>query len=158
MRARWKSITGKVKKGHGVASGTAADSPYPAGSITLQLPAFKKRGLNLYQFFPATLNVSIYPYRFRMKAPRYIFRQVKWIEKFPAEDFSFARCKVLCKGLNSAGYIYYPHPATKECHFQDPYTLEILTRYIPGLKYGLSVKLLINRHEIKIFKDVQKCR
>jgi len=158
MRRRRESIIGIVKKGHGIASGTAADSPYPAGSIAMQLPAFKAYGLDLYQFFPATLNISIYPYLFQMTAPRYTFRQVKWIENFPAEDFSFASCKVIYKEFNFRGYIYYPHPDTKERHFQDPYTLEVITHYIPGVKYGLPVQLIINQHEIKIYKDVCKCR
>ena len=41
------SVTGKVVLGHGVASGRAANSPYPRGSLEMQIPCFLDRGLDL---------------------------------------------------------------------------------------------------------------
>ena len=38
-------IRGTVIAGHGVASGRASDSPYPAGTISLQRPFFQDLGL-----------------------------------------------------------------------------------------------------------------
>ncbi len=46
-----------VRQGHGVASGRAPDSPYPAGTIALQAPLFARHGLDLSPFFPGTLNL-----------------------------------------------------------------------------------------------------
>ena len=37
----------------------SADSPYPDGSIPLQMPHFAARGLDLLPYYPATLNISI---------------------------------------------------------------------------------------------------
>lgn len=38
----WKIVEGVVKEGHQVASGMAKDSPYPRGTIEMQLPFLKR--------------------------------------------------------------------------------------------------------------------
>src|SRR6185503_17786920 len=92
---KWIRISGIVDRGHQVASGMASDNPYPNGTIKMQIPFFKERGLDLGSFFQGTLNVSISPNSFEMKLPEYTFRKVAWTTLHPPEDFSFSRCKII---------------------------------------------------------------
>ena len=119
-----QSVAGIVVRGYRVASGLASDSPYPAGSIEMQMPHFLARGLDLRPYFPGTLNISIHPATFSIQEPAYTFRQVAWSPAHPAENFSFARCHLGFDGSMVAGLVYYPHPETKPGHFQEASTLE----------------------------------
>ena len=145
-----QKVDGIIQQGHGVASGTASDSPYPRGTIEIQSPFFKALGLDLAPFFPGTLNVSIHPNTFELLQPEWTFPQVKWIEGFPAEDFSFSRCQLLFADVAYNALVYYPHPETKVRHFQNPSILEILAPSIPGIQYGSAVAIAYNPVEIRI--------
>ncbi|HEY9738682.1 MAG TPA: hypothetical protein V6D06_20455, partial [Trichocoleus sp.] len=79
----WLELPGKIVPGHQVASGRSADSPYPRGTIDMQIPHFKARGLDLSAMFPATLNVSVAPYVPLLKAPEITFAEVKWSPPHP---------------------------------------------------------------------------
>lgn len=146
----WITLAGVVVSGHRVASGLATDSPYPRGTIEMQAPFFRDRGLDLSAFFLGTLNVSIHPYRFAVKTAPYCFRDVKWSPEHPAEDFSFLHSQVDVQDTTYSGWLYYPHPETKLGHFQAPSTLELLMPPIPDLRYGdrLSVRLWLNEIQI----------
>jgi hypothetical protein len=141
-------ISGLVVAGYRVASGPSKDYPY--GTLEMQIPLFKQRGLNLEGLHPGTLNVSIAPATFEMVNPEYTFRQVAWTDLHPPEDFSFSRCTVRFKGTGYAGYVYYPHPETKKKHFESASILEIISVYIPGIKYGDRMELELNADEIRI--------
>jgi hypothetical protein len=148
----WRSITGTITEGHGVASGKSGDSRFPQGTIALQKPFFAERGLDLYRYFAGTINVSIAPYRYSIKQSKYTFRWVKWSPTEPAEDFSFFDCRILLdRGTKLEGLIYYPHPETKPEHFHPPHILEILTEFIPDLQYGKEILLEIDRTQIEIY-------
>jgi len=112
----------------------------------MQMPIFSKLGLNLYGFYPATINISIFPKKFVLKNPRLTFRGVKWSENHPAEDFSLTKCKLIFKHQIYEGYIYYPHPETKPDHFHDDSTIEVICRYIKNIYYGASVILILKDH------------
>ncbi|AFZ34556.1 hypothetical protein Sta7437_0974 [Stanieria cyanosphaera PCC 7437] len=144
MVQNWLTIDGVIKSGHQVASGLAGDSPYPQGTIEMQLPFFQERGLNLSSFFLGTLNISIAPATFILKHPEYTFKQVQWHPDYLAEDFSFSACQIIFQTKNYNGWIYYPHPETKIGHFQDNSTIEVIAPFIPSLNYGNRVDLLIN--------------
>jgi hypothetical protein len=150
QQTAWIGVPGVVLRGHQVASGTGADSPYPHGSISMQLPFFKALGLELGAMHPATINVSITPLRFALLAPQYTFKAVAWTHLHPPEDFSFSACLLEHQGSACAGWIYYPHPQTKQTHFQPASTLEILAPHIRGMAYGSSVLLRLNPAEIAI--------
>jgi hypothetical protein len=90
----WRTVDGILERGYGVASGTGTDSPYPRGTIEMQIPFFKALGLDLTRFFPGTLNVSISPKTFQLINPEFTFRQVHWTDRHPPEDFSFSRCQL----------------------------------------------------------------
>jgi len=148
MSQRWVIVRGTVARGHRVAS--RKSEYYPSGTIKMQKPFFKERGLDLTPYKNGTLNISISPYIFTMKKPEYTFPNVEWTSKHPPEHFSFSRCKVEFKGMVYDGWVYYPHPETKERNFQDPSIIEIIAHKIPGIKYGDRVKITINSDEISL--------
>ncbi len=147
----WTRIEGNVTAGHGVASGQADDPRFPGGTIALQTPFFRHRGLDFSVFHPGTLNVAIAPGRYSVKRARATFRGVKWSPLVPAEDFSFFDCRVVtADGDERQGLIYYPHPETKPEHFQAPDVLEVLTSYIEGLGIGDAVTLIVDDEQMEI--------
>jgi hypothetical protein len=141
-------VSGVIVEGYRVASGPSKDYPY--GTLEKQIPLFKQLGLDLERFHPGTLNVSIAPATFEMVNPEYTFRQVDWTDLHPPEDFSFSRCPVRFNGASYAGYVYYPHPETKKRHFESASLIEIISVYIPGIRYGVRVELELNADEIRI--------
>jgi len=148
-KTQWITLKGRLKKGYRVASGPS--KAYPEyGSIEKQKPYFKKLGLNLDRVFNGTLNVSIHPYHFAMSRPGYKFKKVKWTELTNAEDFSFSRCKVIFRGKEYNGWVYYPDPKTKKDHFQSASTIEVLAPLIPNIKYRNKVEISLNRAEITV--------
>ena len=144
MDTEWILVEGIIKQGHQVASGLAKDSPYPQGTIEMQIPFFQKLGLDLSSFFLGTLNISIYPQIVTINQPEYTFREIKWHRDYPAEDFSFSACEVIFEEKNYSGWIYYPHPETKIGHFQDSSTIEAIAPCISGINYDARVQLRIN--------------
>jgi len=146
----WKEVRGVVVRGHRVASGLNPATPHPLGTIRLQIPHFARRGLDLTGWHPATINVSIAPRRFTLRAPCYTFRNVAWTSLHPGEDFSFCRCRVVYGGEAVAGWVYTPHPDTKPDHVQPPDVLEIITRYLDGLTYGVPLILRLPPTEITV--------
>jgi len=146
----WVVVAGTVVRGHGVASRAGEGSPYPAGTLEMQIPHFRRLGLNLDRYVPATLNISIVPRRFHLRNPRHTFRGVRWTSLHPPEDFSFSPCRVVFAGATYEGLVYHPHPETKARHFQDASTIEVLAAYIPGVTYGSRVELHVRREEIDL--------
>ena len=154
MLENMSRVPGIVCKGHRVASGQGASiedlSRYPQGTLSLQFPQFIERGLDLQNFYQGTINVSIAPHKFRIIKPEHCFRDVCWDSYGTTEDFSFLACKVVVQGQIYNAYIYYPHPETKPCHFQDPQVLEILSVKIPGIEYDTKLHLEVCDDQIII--------
>ena len=148
--SRYLVVTGKVIKGHGVASGTGSDNTYPESTIAMQTPFFKERGLDLSDYFIGTINVSIAPKKFKMIAPKYHFENVAWTDQIPPETFSFSPCRLDFEHRQYDCLIYYPHPETKVIHAQPPSMLEIIGPKIEGIQNGLEVQLSLNSKEISI--------
>ncbi|PNW46534.1 UNVERIFIED_CONTAM: hypothetical protein BEN50_12000 [Euhalothece sp. KZN 001] len=148
----WISVKGKVQKGYGVASGKSGDPRFPKGTLELQKLFFYERGLNLDDYYLGTINLSISPHQYEVKAPKCTFRNVKWSPDNPAEDFSFFDCRVVTDSNNPLnGLIYYPHPETKPEHFQSPDILEIITFPIDGLKEGDELMIELDRQQMEIY-------
>lgn len=143
-----KKASATVVKGHQVASGTAKDSPYPAGTIVLQKPFFAALGINLAAMFEGTLNLSVAPCEFKILQADYQAKAVKWLPDFPAEDFSFVVCRVEYAESHFPGLVYYPHPETKVRHFQKASLIEVLCPFIEGIDYGDSVSLEYDSEKI----------
>ena len=135
-------------RGHQVASRPSKDYPY--SSLEKQKPFFKALGLNLYEYFNGTLNISIAPLEFEMVRPEFTFELVEWTDLHPPETFSFSRCKVFFKGVEYAGWVYYPHPETKKTHFQNASLIEVITYEIPDIKYDDKLEIEVNADEIHV--------
>ncbi len=146
----WHALRAVVCAGHGVASGSSASSPYPAGTIVLQQPFFKQRGLDLSALYPGTLNVSIAPYTWRLLRADYHFAHVAWTDRHPPEDFSFVACRLSYAKQEHHGWVYYPHPETKAAHFQSPHIIELLLPPIADIHYGSTVQLYLPAAQIAL--------
>lgn len=153
MDAPFITIKGKVIRGHKVASQRSRD--YPFGTIEKQKPIFKRLGLDLDRVFNGTLNISISPMRWMLKDPEFTFELVEWTELHPPETFSFARCTVRFKDAPYEGWIYFPHPETKQRHFQDPTVIEIIAEEITGLRYGDEVQIIVEALRVRIYDQAR---
>lgn len=143
-----KRLPGILVRGHQVAS--RPSQAYPYSSLEKQKPFFKERGLDLYEYFNGTLNISIAPRTFEMSAPEFTFPLVEWTDLHPPETFSFSRCKVIFREIEYEGWVYYPHPETKKTHFQNPSLVEVITYSIPGIQYGDRLELVFNTDEVTV--------
>lgn len=144
----WTSVRGVLAKGYRVASGPS--QYYPYGALDRQRPLFKQRGLDLGEYFNGTLNIDIRPYAFRMVKPEYTFRNVEWTDLHPPEHFSFSHCRVLFRGGQYEGWVYYPHPETKKRNFQNPSLLEVIAHEVPNIRYGDALEVEINPERIEV--------
>ena len=115
----------------------------------MQIPHFAELVLDLRWCFLGTLNVSIAPNEFEIVEAPLTFRDVKWCETEPAEDFSFFDCEIRTRAEDdfARGIIYYPHPETKPEHFQPPDVLEVLTSELPQ---GSEIELRLPSSQIRI--------
>jgi hypothetical protein len=84
----------KLVAGHGVASGRAATSPYPAGTIHLQAPFFAARGIDLAPYFAGTLNLEASWGHWRLNDPDERVEALAWTDRHPPETFSFWHCRL----------------------------------------------------------------
>lgn len=138
--AAW--VSGIVVTGHGVASGRAADNPYPAGTIAMQAPHFLRVGIDLSAFFPGTLNVDLAPHKPQMR--RIVFDGVLNWHADISERFMLAHieCRLASQPEREfAGLWYYPHPATKPAHFQRDTVVELLLPAIDGVQGGQGIAI-----------------
>ena len=135
-------VKGILVKGYGVASGPSADYPY--GSLERQIPIFKGRGLDISDCFAGTLNIDIQPVTFELVRPEFTFRDVRWTDMHPPEHFSFSRCSFRHADARYEGWIYYPHPETKQRNFHNPSLMEIIAKYIPGVAIGDTFEIAVN--------------
>ena len=147
MTLSWILLHGRLARGYRVASGPSADYPY--GALDRQRPLFAARGLDLGAYFNGSLNVDIAPRTFKMLKPQYTFPLVEWTDLHPPETFSFSRCRVIFRGVEYDGWVYYPHPETKKRNFQNPSLIEVIAMEIPGIAYDDELDLLVNPDEIE---------
>ena len=82
-------LPGVVVAGYGVASGQNPKSPFPKGTIELQIPVFQRLGLDLSWVYPGTVNVSIKPKRLRIVRPWRCYTDVQWTPDWNREHFFF---------------------------------------------------------------------
>ncbi len=143
-------LQGLVVQGHGVASGVASNSPYPQGSVSMQLPFFKTLGLDLSDCWPGTVNVSLAPLTWSLVQADYCFERVIWTHLHPAETFSFVRLKLLWRQHNVDAWLYRPHPETKAAHHQANTVVEIIAPRLDGLAYGDNVQLVFPLGSIQV--------
>jgi hypothetical protein len=153
-----KMIMTKVVPGHKIASGTSStDLRFPQGTIKTQQPFFKELGLDFDKYFEngfvsGTLNLSVAPHEVIIKQPEYYFKNVKWTDLFPAENFYFSEAQIFSNGLKMhKALIYIPDPLTKPDHFQGSSIIEVIAEYVPA-QYGQLVLLNYNTDALSIEK------
>jgi hypothetical protein len=155
-------------RGHGVASGQAATSPYPAGTIALQTPHFARLGLDLSGCHPATLNLRVPGGRWRLRHPAWHVERLHWTPLHPPETFSFWPCLLGWQPLPCgspeegqapappvAGWIYRPDPATKARHFQPADQLEVLAPWIPAVEQGARLELGVDSRHCRLIQPAR---
>jgi hypothetical protein len=152
MPGRWIAVRGIVVRGHGIASGRAPDTPYPAGSIALQRPHFAARGLDLADLFDGTVNLDLAPRQWRPAAAELTLRDVAWTPLIPPETFSFIPCRASIVGEPSvyAGFVYYPHPETKPGHHQPGSVLELLLPHLEDLRPGTILDVQLPAEQVEL--------
>jgi hypothetical protein len=152
-------IEGQLVPGHGVASGRASDSPYPAGTIALQAPLFLDLGLDLAGFQAATLNLDFSPGEWRLRDPDHCFEQVLWTDRHPPETFSFWRCRLRrCGNLPTEplqALLYVPHPETKRAHHQRPSLLELLAPPLGPVHAGERFALELDPRRCRLIQPAR---
>lgn len=122
-----------------MASGRAADSPYPGGTIALQAPFFAAQGIALDAYFPGTLNVDLAPHL--PPPPRPVFdRRLRWFGTLE-ERFLLTPVALRHAGRVHEGLWYLPDPATKPAHFQRATVVELLLPWIEGLPADAQVEV-----------------
>ncbi|HEX8364043.1 MAG TPA: hypothetical protein VF603_02025 [Allosphingosinicella sp.] len=147
---------GTVTSGFQFASGGAVGrgtdpSPFGAGTLALQHPHFKARGLDLAAEIPSlvwgTINVELEREVSLARADRTI-PDIDWTSdgvptRIPPETFSFVRCCFAFDDRYFPGLIYYPHPETKPNTNRHRYdVLEVLTCRVDGLTMGSSAAIM----------------
>jgi hypothetical protein len=150
---------GRLIAGHGVASGQAADSPYPAGSIALQAPFFLAHGIDLSPFFSGTLNLEFSPGEWRLNQPDHRVEQLHWSDRHPPETFSFWQCRLRpCRreGISPLpALIYYPHPETKRAHHQSHSVLEVLAPPLGAIHCGDAFALELDPRRCRLVQPLR---
>ncbi len=134
-----REVPARVIKGHGVASGRGNDIRYPAGTLALQMPFFRKQGLDLSGYYQGTLNLDITPYRFAYGKADFFFEGVDWSPHISPENFLFFGVTLLFRDQQYDGLVYLPDPATKTDHPQPANMLEVMMPRIIGIGYGDEV-------------------
>jgi hypothetical protein len=153
-----KSHIGRLVRGHGVASGRAVDSPYPAGTIALQTPLFAAHGIDLSPFQSATLNLDFSPGDWRLRDPDHCVERLAWSDCHPPETFSFWRCQLQPHQGNAqpvAALIYYPHPETKQAHHQPPGLLELLAPRLGAVAPGDRFTLWVDQRRCRLIQPAR---
>ena len=154
MNAEW--LTGRLSAGHGVASGTSNESPYPDGTIRMQFPVFKALGLDLSGCYFGTLNIDFAPLEISLSIPDHLFEKAEWTDLHPPETFSFWQVEIKATEVEVlSGWIYYPHPETKERHWQSPTTLELLAPRLSGVEPGCTISLRDEQRRIKLVDTIR---
>lgn len=141
-----REAEGVVARGHGVASGIAADPRFPHGTIAPQLPWLRRHVAKLDDLLggpahPGTINLRFAGLKLAVGAPEYRIAAVRWSECFPPENFYLSRAAIVVDAVVRPALLYIPDPATKPDHFQDADIVELLAAFVPGLAYGDRVTL-----------------
>ena len=144
------AIRGVIQQGHGVASGHTASARYPEGTLALQTPVFRERGVDLSAYFRGTLNVDISPLRFELTNPDITLRHIAWTNQIPPEHFSFCTCLLEALGATHHALIYHPHRETKVEHFQSESLIEVLAPFVPDVGSGARVTLWVRPRQLEL--------
>lgn len=151
-----KQVNATVVQGHAVASGRSRiDRRFPEGTIGLQLPLFKSRGVDVVELlggnaFVGTLNLTIAPHVWHIAQPEYHLQGIKWTPIFAPENFYLSMAAIVFKDRQFRAILYMPDPATKPDHFKPADLIEVLAEPIEAIAYGDRVELAYNPTAIEL--------
>jgi hypothetical protein len=143
-------LRGQVVSGHGVAGGTSGASPYPAGTIAMQIPFFSALGLDLSSFHPATINVTTSPFSIRILRPAFHFEGVQWTDVHGPESFDFIHVELRLGTRKVPAWGYRPTAETKAGHPQPVEVLEVIAPFLPDIQRHSEVFLELDPHEVAV--------
>lgn len=151
-------VKAEVVRGYGIASGKNFDARFPKGTIAMQLPFLKDRGLDLSSFHLGTLNIDITPSCYKFIKASFCFEKVKWSNDLPPETFSFYPCKISLpdQDFRVSSLVYWPHPSTKPEFNQKEGVLEILAPRLRSVSYGSKIIISANSENILFTDHSQK--
>ena len=146
-------LRGEIKAGYGVASGKGKDERYPEGTLKQQFKHFLERGLDLSNYFMGTINLDISPCSYKIKKPKYFFKNIDWSDYIPPENFYFFDVILYYEDKTYKGLVYLPDPETKADHIQKPAMFELIFPKIKGLEYGDLVDIALKKDQLDIIAD-----
>ena len=151
-------VMAEVVRGYGIASGKNFDARFPKGTIAMQSPFLKDRGLDLSSFYLGTLNIDITPSYYKLIKASFCFEKVKWSHDLPPETFSFYPCRISLPDDDSrlSSLVYWPHPSTKPGFHQKEGVLEILAPRLKSVSYGSKIIIHAASEYILFIDHVQK--
>lgn len=151
-------VIAEVVRGYGIASGKNFDARFPKGTIAMQLPFLRERGLDLSSFHLGTLNIDITPFCYKLLKPSFCFEKVKWSNDLPPETFSFYPCKISLPDDDSrlSSLVYWPHPSTKPEFQQKEGVLEILAPRLRSVSYGSKIIISAEAENVLFIDHAQK--
>ena len=137
---------GIVAQGHRVASGACGDPRFPHGTIAPQLPFFTAHLPDLEVYLggpahPATINLRFPGCAVTIRSPEHRLEHVAWTTSFAPESFYLSACELRIADAAYPAFLYIPDPRTKPDHQQAADVVELLCRFVPGLRYGMAVEL-----------------
>ena len=140
-----RTIEATVVRGHRIASGACGDPRFPAGTIALQLPFFRRLvpKFDAYLGCPAfagTINLAV-GRAVTIDNPEICLNAIGWTPLFAPERFFLSQGMLNHRGGRYPVFLYMPDPATKPDHAQPPDRIELLAAPIAGLAYGDRVSL-----------------
>lgn len=163
-------IEASIAPGQRLASGTSVRDPVfnqEGGTIKMQAPAFRARGLDLDAYFApggyyhGTLNVMLAP-RVWERGPNEAFAfyvpNLRWTDKMDrpgappfVETFYLDPCEIVFQGRAYKGLVYIPDPLTKPAGHAAlaPY-IDVIAEPIAGIGYGDRVEFAFNPAAIVI--------
>ena len=100
-----------------------------------------------------TINLDISPCSYKIKAPKYFFKDIDWSDFIPPENFYFFDVSLHHKDKTYKRLVYMPDPETKENHIQRPNILELIFPKIEDLEYGVIVDIELKIDQIDMIEN-----
>ena len=107
--------------------------------------------MDFKQFFKGTINISLNLFNFELRNPKFFLKGIKWSDDLPPENFSFFACslKVNSSPVSYDAFVYWPHPSPNQSFIRMKRFLEVISAYIPSIKYGDEIE--ISAHSDSIY-------
>jgi hypothetical protein len=100
-----------------------------------------------------TINLDISPCSYKIKKPKYFFKNIDWSDYIPPENFYFFDVILYYEDKTYKGLVYLPDPETKADHIQKPAMFELIFPKIKGLEYGDLVDIALKKDQLDIIAD-----